>query len=330
MKGNLESILQRYPLHPLRVQPFNKVARVETAEGIFALKETQLNKEQAERFLQTLRFFEKQQMKTVVPVLRNNYGDWCCIEDHYMYYVTPWGKECSGLRRESEFFKALAIFHRSTEYKETIPENVWKEQGELLKKKRDQQLLELEAYADSIEKKRYYSPFELAFLMHFPFLYHLHKDSLYWYDQWERKAAEKEKIRIVRCHGRPSPDHLVIDEFSNYRFINLEYTADGHPLYDAAYLYRSCLKERMWEPVQAYPWIKTYDYHFLLKPGDEDLLKSHLLSEANIYPFLKQSSSRTLENEPAFTFQLEERIWLMEKIKEDLATWPGSSKKTED
>ncbi|WP_158738149.1 phosphotransferase [Alteribacillus sp. YIM 98480] len=329
MKGNIEYILQRYPIHPIRVQTFDKIAKVEAEEGTFALKETQLNKHQAERFLQTLRFFEKQQMKTVVPVLRTNYGEWCSNQNELIYYLTPWGSECRGLQHETEFFKALAIFHRSTEYKETIPENVWKEQGELLKKERDQQLLKLEAMADNIEKKRYYSPFELAFLIHFPFLYRLHKDSLYWYDKWERTAAENERLRMVRCHGRPSPDHLVIDEKRNYRFINLEHTADGYPLHDIAWLYRSCMKERMWEPIQAYPWIKTYDHHFPFKAGDEALLKSQLLDETSMYPFLLRASHRTLADEHTFTFQLEERIWMLEKIKQDLDTWPDLSENKE-
>ncbi|SDI35796.1 spore coat protein YsxE [Alteribacillus persepolensis] len=323
MKGNIANVLQRYPIQPVQMELYDKVAKVEAAEGIFALKETQLNNEQAERFLQTLRFFEKQQMNTVLPVLGTTYQEWCVIDDDRLYYLTPWKQSCAFKRHESAYFKTLAIFHRSTEYKEAVPESIWEEQGKLLKKERDQQLLQLEAYADQIEKKHYYSPFELSFLMHFPLLYQCHKDSLTWYEKWESAAYEEKGIRVVRCHGSPSPDHMVLDERNNYQFINLEQTADGHPLYDVSWLYRSCMQERMWDTVQAYPWVKTYHHHFPLKRGEDALLKSQLLNESFLYPFLATASKRKLYDEHTFTFQLEEHIWMMEKIKQDLDTWPS-------
>ncbi|RSL32617.1 hypothetical protein D7Z54_14290 [Salibacterium salarium] len=74
MNNNLERILDQYPIHPVTFTRFGKAVKVEAAEGTFALKETHIDPNKAERFLQTLRFFEKQQLPAVTPVLPTKMG----------------------------------------------------------------------------------------------------------------------------------------------------------------------------------------------------------------------------------------------------------------
>ncbi|WP_240374695.1 hypothetical protein [Bacillus piscicola] len=324
MKSNAEYVLGFYPLHVQSLETHGKVTKVTADEGVFSLKETQLNNEQAERFLQTLRFFEKQETWTVAPVVRTVYGDWYVIYNNSLFYLLSWGEDCSRQHPEGVFFKTLALFHRFTGRNEKMREENWIESGERYRKYREQQLLKLEAYADHIEKKHYYSPFELGFLMHFPFIYQLHKDSIYWYEKWEDEAAPKEKITTVRCHGRPSPDHIIRDQYGNYQFINLENTADGHPCHDIVSLYQACLYERLWDPIQTYPWIKSYREHAaLFHPEDEWLLKSRLLEETGIYSFIELAPGRIRGEEHIWTLELEKYIWFMEKVHAEITSWPS-------
>ncbi|RSL32618.1 hypothetical protein D7Z54_14295 [Salibacterium salarium] len=191
-----------------------------------------------------------------------------------------------------------------------------------MRRERDQEMLELEVFADQIEKKRYFSPFELSYLSHFPLIYELYQRSMSLFEEWESIGTERETLRLVQCHGRPSPDHLIIDHQRNYRFINMEHTDAGHPAHDIAWMYQSCMEERCFEPVKAYNWIQTYNQHFPFQDADQVLLKSQILYPGRLFSFLKKSQNRKLSSEPSLTFELEQHVGLLEKIKQDMDTWP--------
>ncbi|WP_185819697.1 phosphotransferase [Salibacterium salarium] len=326
MDNNIEQVLYQYPIHPITLTRHGKAVKVEAAEGVFALKETYISQERAERFLQTLRFFEKQQLPAVTPVLPTENGEWSVEQEGKIYYLSPWGESCGGKRKETDFFKTLAVFHRSTDKKIAIRSQEWQENGEKMRRERDQELLELEVLADEIEKKRYFSPFELSYLSHFPLIYDMYQRSMSFFDEWERKAEERRTIRLVQCHGSPSPHHLITDPKLNYRFINLEQTKVGHPAHDVAWMYKSCMEERCWEPVKGYSWMQTYDQHFPFNEADKALVKSQIFYPGPLSAFIKDTRHRELYEEPYLTQALEQHVWLFEKIKKDMETWSEINK----
>ncbi|SFE69919.1 protein kinase family protein [Alteribacillus iranensis] len=303
------------------------MTRIEAREGQFALKKSKMKQNQAERFFHTLRFFEKNQVPTVLPVLHTRRNEKFFYDDGFVYYLTPWGEDCRDLQKENECFKTLALFHRFTEQRETIKEEEWEKRNDQFRKNRDADVLALEAFADEIEKKRYYSPFELAFLMHFPFLYRLHKDSLYWFHKWTDAASMKGTLKMVCCHGKPSADHLVRDYKGEFKWINVEASGNGHPQHDVAHLYKSCLKENQWEPVQTYSWIQSYKENAAtFDSEDEFLLKSQLLNESPMYSFLEKARRRHPSEEHIWTWQLENQMVWLEKVKETVEKWPAPKK----
>ncbi|WP_026702810.1 phosphotransferase [Salibacterium aidingense] len=319
---NFTEILKHYAIHPRRIIRWGKVRKIEADEGLFALKETTLTGEQTETCFHTVRYFERQQLPAVTPIFPNTEGTFYVEKNGRFYYLMPWGQGSRGKRQEVDFFTTLALFHRATKRTTVIDKEMLGREGERKKQKEEKELLELEVYADDIERKRYFSPFELSVLTSFPLIYDCCKQSAAWFEEWEKQTFNTLKTPEVQCHGRPSPDHLILDPEQRLRFINMEHTSPGHPVHDAAWLFRSCMKERQWEPCSGGKWIKAYEEHNVFTPEDRALLKSRLLSPAPLFDVINKARRRTARTEPEWTMHLEGEMHLLEKIKQDIAGWP--------
>ncbi|MFB5662889.1 hypothetical protein [Alteribacillus sp. HJP-4] len=324
MDASLQRVLNYYAITPLQIESLSKISKIEAEEGIFALKKTKMNSGQTERFQETLRFFERNQFPGVAPIIPASNGERYVrdIDGETVFYLSEWGRGGLEGKREKDYFQALAIFHRSTQYHVPVDEEMWEERGTSLREWKNEKMQQLEAYAEEIERKEYYSPFDWAVLMHFPLLYECYDKSMRYFEEWEELAREKGELKVARCHGRPEPSHFILDRYGNFQFINVEHADTGHPVYDLAYLYKKCTEQKRWEHVNGVDWLSTYASFCPTDDGDRALLSSMLLEPVDFYELLSYPGHRSSGEQPGLVQELEAKVWMLEKIKDDIESWP--------
>lgn len=321
MKNKAMEILAYYPITPEEAETNGNVTKVQAKEGTFALKKTRLTPDYMERFEQTLHYFEKEQLQTITPVLRTKRGNWFVRKENALYYLMPWGATPQKTP-ETVYFKTLALFHRQTNNPVLLEDR--KDDILATKKRRtEEQINTLEAIADHIEQKRYFSPLELNYLLHFPLLANTAMNSARYVEEWLLDQEEEATMNEVYCHGSPTPDHIIVDGRGSHRFINVEKANINHPHRDVAHLYRACMENRLAERVTGYEWVYTYKEHFPTKRYDDYLLKSYLTSLPNFHVIIQPLTKRSPQEEPYVTARFMREMWLLEKMQEDMERWPA-------
>ncbi|WP_054635067.1 hypothetical protein [Thalassobacillus sp. C254] len=89
MNPEIKQTLQSYGLKPNKWERIGNVFKVECYQGTFALKQSQFPADSLDRFLQTMRYFEREQIYSVVPLYPNRYGDFAVQGSNATYYLMP-------------------------------------------------------------------------------------------------------------------------------------------------------------------------------------------------------------------------------------------------
>ncbi|MFC5712672.1 hypothetical protein ACFPU1_07750 [Thalassorhabdus alkalitolerans] len=314
MNPEIKQTLQSYGLKPNKWERIGNVFKVECYQGTFALKQSQFPADSLDRFLQTMRYFEREQIYSVVPLYPNRYGEFAVQGSKATYYLMPWVLEDTrhAAGKEERILETLGLMHRFSERMEESADEYVTSFGEQVQRKKERELLELERYADEIERKHYFSPFELAILTHFPFIHQLYQESQKHFNTWLEISREKQQVRTVRCHGCPSVEHAVIDSQGNTYLINFEKTRDDSPAWDLAYFFRDSFEKGLWDNIDAYRWMTIYEKQFPLAEADRSLFLSHLLSPYSLVSPIKEyqtKRSRALEKEYVRLVELHVRLY---------------------
>lgn len=321
IRYTLAPVLFQYDLRADELESFGKVVKVSTSYGLFALKRTTMSSEQADWFIHVMRRLERIGYPFFVPVLPTKYGDYTVYDGFSLYYLMPWHEDHRQFRHpvdpEETLTEELAKLHGLTERNQNFEEEseTVDESFQQLKKRWDLRKLDMEKYVDEMEKKTYYSPFELTFLTHFERTKRIAGLAEEQLQMWQEKSKEKKTYRSVLCHGRPNRSHACFDEYGTAYFINFERAVLDTPARDLALLFRHFFQSRPWDEMEGRHWLNIYEKHFAFFDEERHLFFSYLLFPENIFQTVDHyRNGDRHKSELHIVMQLERRLLTMNRI----------------
>ncbi|QQK77123.1 phosphotransferase [Salicibibacter cibarius] len=290
-----------------------RVVRIETQDGLFALKRWERTPQEREHFLHHLRYAERAGMKGIIP-LTNRRGDMSMFEtNRHYFYLEPWIEEqplMSPPPKELRLLTILALNHKISEDEEDMTEDELSTYKNEVQQGWQQDQLLMNQLADQFEHSRFMSPFELTFLNGYPFYDMMFGEMKKGFQKWTRQVKEREGYRFAFCHGRPSLEHGLIAADGNAWFTNWETSGPGHPAYDLAYFYQDLARHEPFDPLESKQLFGTYEaYGPSWGEADTGLLKALMLTPAPILTFARAYATDPLRYaEHQWTAMLESKL----------------------
>lgn len=314
-----DSLLFYYDLYPTRIEDYGKIKKVTTKNGVFALKETILTPYEADELIHALRKLTRLGFKQFVPVYPTKNGEYTITQGEYTYYLMPWIEEIEYTARESKEEKLasqLGIIHRLTvETKPFLKENVDESYQYLLSiwgRKR----LELTRYADQIERKIYMSPFELTYLTHAYMLDKMAELAQEYVQKWYELCSEKEKYRVVLCHGRMNRSHAIYSSENEPILLNFESVSLDTPARDLAFFCRYNFPKAYWSEEEVIRWFIRYEHHLPLLEDEKYLMCAYLnFPEPISHAVEEYIAGKDRMSELEHVQRLEKRLTSMRKVQ---------------
>ncbi|MBU9710988.1 spore coat protein YsxE [Evansella tamaricis] len=313
------AVLFQYDLYPERIETVGKIKKIHTANGQYALKETQMTEEEGEWFVHVMKRLERINYHFVIPIIPNKYGDHLIRYGKQTYYLMPWYEDHTEFRypveQEEVMVEEIAKLHDLTERTQEYSEEVLEDSFETLKKRWALRRIEMERYVDQIEGNEYYSPFELTLLTHFQRTLFMANEAEKHLTSWYEGAKEKKSFRSVLCHGKPSRKHVCFDKYGTAYFINFEKAVLDTPSRDLALLFRHYFQSRPWDEHEGRHWLQLYEKQFTLSDEERHLFISYLAFPESIYQtvdtYMKKRDKLT---EFQAVTQLERKILTMHRV----------------
>ncbi|WP_353948079.1 spore coat protein YsxE [Sporolactobacillus sp. Y61] len=219
----LNRLLFQYDLYPYRITPFERVYKIETDRGLFALKKKKLTVHQIEHLKVTYQLSQNLVIDAVTP-LPSKYGDLVISGDGETCYLMPWIEETVPVTDLKERYRMLFIkagqMHRATMRRDTQNSDDLYAQLTQIAMARKQ---EWEGFLNVAEHHVYPSPFEqVVFDSAGIRLSHI-QQAMTFFSRGEPKDEEGKGIGMRRalCHGRLNPRHLLIER-ERCLLVNLE------------------------------------------------------------------------------------------------------------
>lgn len=314
MNDVIEELLNKAGLqHATWTWVSERVVKIETRDGPYALKRWERTPQEREHFLHHLRYAERAGMKGIIP-LTNTRGDMSMFEtDRHYFYLEPW-MEKQPLRsppsEELRLLTILALNHKISEDEEGMTEEDLSTYKNEVQRGWQQEILLMNRLAAQFEQSRFISPFELTFLNGCPFYEMMFAEMKKGFQRWSRQVKEKEGYRFAFCHGRPSLEHGFIAADGNAWFTNWETSGPGHPAYDLAYFYQDLAQRYPFVPLEGKQLFGTYEAHGpAWGEADTGLLKALTLTPAPILMFAQSYATDPLRYaEHQWTAMLESKL----------------------
>ncbi|WP_179298844.1 spore coat protein YsxE [Evansella halocellulosilytica] len=314
------AVLFQYDLYPDKIETYGKVRKIDTAYGSYGLKKTKMTREESDWFVHVMRRLERIGFHYSVPVLPTKYGDYIVRYGDDAYYLMPWYEDHKQFRHpihpEEVMVEELAKLHGLTERSQEYSEELLQKSYNNLKRRWERRKIEMERYADQIEGKTYFSPFELTFLTHFQRSLQMANEADVHLSSWLEKSKEKKSFRSVLCHGRPNRKHACFDQYGSCYFINFEKAVLDTPTRDVALLFRHFFHSRPWDEHEGRHWLQLYEKHFALFDEERHLLMSYLAFPESVYQTVDMySRQKDRITEFQAVTQLERKILTMNRVR---------------
>ncbi len=315
-----DSILSGYGLFPTNIENYGKVKKVTTNQGVFALKETDLTPHQADEFIHALRKLTKLGYNQFVPIFPTKNGEYTSMYGEHTYYLMPWIEELEYTARESKeerLAAELGVIHRLTvETKPFIKENI-SESYEQLAQIWEMKRLDLARFADQVERNVYLSPFDLTFLTHAYMLDQMARAASEYLEKWFELCSEKQKFRVVLCHGRIQRSHARFSYENEPLLLNFEQACIDTPARDLAMFCRYNFPKAYWSGDEVFRWFMCYERHLPLLKDEKYLISAYLsFPEPIVYAVEAYINGRDQMSELAHTQRLEKRLTAMRKVQQ--------------
>ncbi|WP_368503636.1 spore coat protein YsxE [Alkalihalophilus sp. As8PL] len=313
------SILFYYDLYPEHIEDFGKIKKVITSRGVFALKETTMNRLEADEFIHAMRKLAKLNYKQAIPIMPTKYGEYTVATSTHIYYVMPWLEAVEYMGRESQEEKLatqMAVIHRLTVKTQVFDKGQVDESFQQLIKHWEMRRLELSRFADFAERKRYMSPFELTFITHAHMLDQMAIKAGEHLQNWYETCLEKEKYRTVLCHGRLSRSHAIFNMENEPTLLNFERSSIDTPARDLASFCRTNFRYTMWSEDEVLRWFMCYERHLPLLDEEKELLCGYLLfPEPVVFAVESYVNDRQGQSELQHVQRLEKRLISLRKVQ---------------
>ncbi|RNA70227.1 spore coat protein YsxE [Alteribacter keqinensis] len=284
---HLGSVLFHYDLYPEKIETYGKVKKVYTSRGVFALKQTPMDREGGDWFIHVMRRLDRIGFHYTVPIVPTKYGDYLVRRGDSAFYLMPWydshDRFSHPVSKEGVILEEIAKLHGLTEKNQEYSEEVIQESFNTLKKRWELRRLEMERFVDKIETQQYLSPFELTFLTHFHRMVQMAESAEEHLASWVDICKEKKGFRSVLCHGRLNRSHVLFDQYGSGYFLNFEHAVLDTPARDLAILFRHYFQTKPWDTSEGFHWLGTYERHFALFDEERHLLMSYLSFPESIF-----------------------------------------------
>ncbi|HET7579227.1 MAG TPA: hypothetical protein VFK33_08095 [Bacillales bacterium] len=313
MSGNLRPILVHYDLYPDQVKTIGKVKKIGTAAGTYALKETDMTTEQRAWFVHVIERLHRLGFDHFAAPIRTKQGEPVTVIKGKTYYVMPWLEEQSAgiLSPEERLIETSAVLHFLTEKEQPYSDEVVQSSYQHLVDRWTKHQKELEGFAADTEEKLYFSAFELAFLTCYREVKQAADEALHNLSLWKEQCQDKERFRIVLCHGKLSTSHFI-----DGRLLNFEQAELDAPVRDLAVLFRSSLLRLSSQAEDPYDWLQTYEERFPLRLEEKQLLAAYLAFPESICQSVREHRNPSPgENEAVRAQKLEQRFHRFKELR---------------
>ncbi|UTR05103.1 spore coat protein YsxE [Alkalihalobacillus sp. LMS6] len=316
MNAFIEALLYYYDLMPTAIEQKGKIYRVETEQGVFALKESSMDPVQAEECIHAVRKLARLKYQSFVPIVPTKFGEHSLFISGKSYYLMPWieTQDYQGRQSVEEVMAdSIGTIHRMTVKSQTATKEVIDQSCERLLSRWEMHSLELARFADEAEMKPYLSPFELSFLTHFKMFEQLADEATTHLEKWYKTTVDKGSYRSVLTHGRLSRSHFLHATNGQHLFINFERASLDTPARDLATLCRHGFPHSLWDEDEVLRWFARYEQHLPLINAEKYLVSAYLLFPEPIY--YTMMNYRQGGNELELTQKLEKRIYALRKVQ---------------
>jgi len=313
----LGPILYYYDLYPEKVEDYGKVKKIYTKRGDYALKQTNIDREQADWLVHVARRLMKLGYRNCVPLIPTKYGEYTITANNKTYYVMPWiyeGESKGNIPLERKLMKQMGTIHRLTVKSQAFIKETIDDSYQVLQQRWDSRRVELERFADGAEKRIYMSPFELSFLTHYQHLSAMITGAQQHVKAWYDACLEKEKYRSVLCHGKLSRRHVLLHETGEPLLFNFERASLDCPARDLASFYRHSLGYTLWDDEEMFRWQEIYEKELALFPEEKQLLAGYLhFPDAIIHSVISYIEKPANMTELMHVKRMEKRLIAMRK-----------------
>ncbi|MFD1426422.1 phosphotransferase [Kroppenstedtia sanguinis] len=262
---------------PVQIRYIRGVLRVDTGDGVFALKKTAAEPAQLTFLHETLsQLKEKGYEHVLLPVKVKEEAPLFVEEEGSCWYVLPWYGEAAEKGDEvplEELVKGLAQLHKLSEpllADKKLPASAVATSGLEGKTEAGDRLRQWREVAWGRE---YASPFEKAVLSHMDYL---EKALHFSVEGWRKQKSTGEALpRTTLVHGRLHPHNLLVGT-SGWRWIDFDHAHVGSPVSDLAMFLRRFVPFDRDEVVDPFALLKEYEAEYPLKAKEKKLLALHL------------------------------------------------------
>lgn len=312
-------ILFHYDLYPNHIEDFGKVKKLHTHQGIFCLKETEMSRDAAERFIHCIRRLDRRKYKNIIPIIPTKYGEYIIQTGEKIYYLMPWIEDeplTERINKEELICGEMGVLHRLTAKTEDFSKELAeKAYLDLLKRWENRRQI-LERFQEESEAKTYMSPFELAFVTNYHYLNTMIESAKGHADKWLAKITEKNKYRTVVCHSKLSRNHVNFKKDGTPYIFNFEKATYDTPARDMALFFRHAFRYNLWDEEAMHYWLAAYNQHLQLLDEEKDLLLAYLFfPEPVVYAVRTYQESKGQHTELEHVKRLERRIMITRRVQ---------------
>lgn len=302
-----EDVLKAFRLNPeaCETEQIGKVYRVTSSSQKWALKE--VDPASLKRLLQFHHFSQNGPIRTPPLILAESGTPYYLNRQNKAYILMPWvnGTIVDSSRSHEALWETLAEWHRTTgetcevdsDWAETFSARcleIWSEQ-----------VLTLDLFMNDSEHRVYPSPFEQRFMA---FYSELRRGAEVAYEkltEWKETVREAESVRVVFCHGKPSPAHLITSGHQ-HNWVSNETAGHDLPIRDLTWLLRWGIPERTVNEAHLTHGLNLYETTFPMEDQEKLLLEAQTCHPARLVSLLhryKDGKGRYLERD--YTVELE-------------------------
>ncbi|WP_176222185.1 phosphotransferase [Tuberibacillus sp. Marseille-P3662] len=328
--SQLNTVIEQYGLNLLSLTVYDRLFKIDTLSGTYALKKTDMSSQRVEQFTNIISQLESQPL-SLIPIIRTKYGDYVVEAEGAVFYLMPWIKN-QLLDDEHERVKRLvtqtALLHRHT--KRAQPDGGIVAEQLRNRWARIEQFME--QFADRSEHRLYPSPFEQQYLNSFHRLMTVSEDARQQLNEWQQQYRDSGELSVI-CHGRLQPNRVLSTPESDYLTI-FDDAYRASPCFDLAYFFRRLPYYVNGEAESYQHWLTLYEAHYTLSTADYYLLSAMLI-------FPEPLVSRTIDytrrdddqleidavNQWNFTKEHYEGLnaWAATLVKDDISDATGSN-----
>ncbi|MDY0405439.1 phosphotransferase [Virgibacillus sp. 179-BFC.A HS] len=240
MTTDIEEVLRSYRLQPNQIIPItDRVYKIETNIGQYAMKKSRLNHETAPFWKQIYDQAYHLGLHAIVPVYLTGQKELLATAGDSFYYLQPWLEINDTPQDPVRVLQTLSQVHWKTRRDIKLDTARWKENFKHYLAYCRNCSEKLDHYMDIFESKRYMSPFELLACTQ----YRDAKQALSLVtDSLERMLElEEETInwQVSLCHGNLRTEHIHCER--QVYFLNWEDAVYDHPVIDLSTYLRSAV-----------------------------------------------------------------------------------------